>query len=69
MVSSIYVHGMQSSGNSVSSLINLIAHFIDIVSVSAVFTIVLLIEYYIKKDQKNKLLEKERLEAELNFLM
>ncbi|MEZ4803770.1 MAG: histidine kinase [Gelidibacter sp.] len=48
--------------------ITFMAHFVEILTVVVLFTIVILIEYYIKKDRQNQLMERERLETELNFL-
>ncbi len=49
-------------------LISFIGHSIDSLIISLVFTLIVLIQYYYRREQKNKLLEKEKLETELNFL-
>ncbi len=51
-----------------STLINVLAHFINNITVSVLFVIVILIEHYVIKEQLNRQLEKERIEYELNFL-
>lgn len=51
-----------------NTLLHFISHFFDFSVVAIIFTIIVLIEYYYRKDKKNKQLETERLEAELNFL-
>lgn len=45
-----------------------ISHLVDIISIAFVFQIYHLGIYYFKKDQQNKLIQKQQLQDELNFL-
>src|SRR6218665_322209 len=49
-------------------LINLIGHFIDAAIVTFAFIIIILVQFYYKRDKQNQQLEKSRLEAELSYL-
>jgi two-component system LytT family sensor kinase len=46
----------------------LTAHFFDILSVTAVFVFLSLTQFYYFRDKKNKQIEKEKLQTELEFL-
>jgi LytS/YehU family sensor histidine kinase len=45
-----------------------LAKSIDIGIITVIFIFIYLVQFYYNKEQRNKLLEKERLEAELNYL-
>lgn len=67
-VAQLYITLISPNFQFKSALINIIAHTINNLTTATLFVIIILIEYYINKEQKNRQLEKERLEYELNFL-
>lgn len=48
--------------------LQMLTHLIDFSQALVLFVIVFLIEHYVKREQINKTIEKERIESELNFL-
>ena len=54
--------------NLITVLINYIGQFVEMSVIALIFIVISLVYYFYMRDQKNKLLERERLESELNFL-
>jgi two-component system LytT family sensor kinase len=54
--------------NTTTLFIFLIGHFIDMSIVTFAFIIIILVQFYYKRDKQNQQLEKSRLEAELSYL-
>src|SRR5690606_12640617 len=54
--------------NMFNAFMQTFTHLIAYLQASVLFLIVILVEYYVKKEQQNQIIEKERIESELNFL-
>ncbi|NHM07281.1 histidine kinase [Flavobacterium sp. CYK-4] len=67
-LSIFYIRSVEPGFVVKSELINWIAHTMTHLTVTILFTIIILIEHYINKEQQNQRIEKERLQYELNFL-
>jgi len=54
--------------NMFNAFMQMLTHSVAYLQASVLFLIVILVEYYVKKEQQSQIVEKERIESELNFL-